>query len=167
MRFHVKLVGKRLRKLDRAWELFQLQDPKTKRSWKLRNFRQFFKFSHHTVHMEHVTIVNVVLKIFGNVCKMGKIFGVLTRAINVLHTVLANHSLTVDVNELNTVVRYRQTNGTFHRMYERCVVGRRRWYHTVSFLELLNRFSSRFCASKLFYNGWSEILERRKKMLMS
>lgn len=69
--------------------------------------------------MEHVTIVNVVVKIFGNVCKMGQIFGVLARAVDILHTVLAYHPLAVDVNELNTVVRYRQTNGTLHRMYER------------------------------------------------
>lgn len=51
--------------------------------------------------------MNVVIKIFGNVCKVRQIFGILGRAVDVLNAMLANHSLTLNVDKLDAVVRYR------------------------------------------------------------
>lgn len=161
MRFLVMLTGRRLRMPDQVWELFQLQVPTRKNinDWVFLSLICFEEISHHTLDIEHMTIVGVVLKIFGDVSKVRQIFCVLTRAVNILHAMLTNNALTLDIDELNADVRYRQTNGSLSRLNKRWVIGRRRWNRSFAFLELLDWFSCRFGASKFFDNGRSEILE--------
>lgn len=119
--------------------------------------------TYHGLHIEDVTIVRVIVAIFGNVCKVWKIFSVLTGAIDIFNAVLTNHSLTFNVDELNSVVRYREANWSLDRMHEWRMVWRTRRYHAISFLELLDRFTSRFCSAKLFNHGRSEVLQWKKR----
>lgn len=75
--------------------------------------------SHHALDIEHMTIVSVVLEIFGNVSKVRQVLGVLARTVDVLNAMLANDSLAFDVDELNANVRYRQTDGSLAGLNKR------------------------------------------------
>lgn len=65
---------------------------------------KYKEFSHHTLDVEHMTIMSVVFKIFGDVSKVWEFFGVLTGTVYVFNAMLANNALALDVNELNADV---------------------------------------------------------------
>ena len=76
--------------------------------WKLSKFFQKIskfiqKSTHHTVNIKHMTIMNIILKIFGNVCKMWKIFGILTRAVDILNAKQTEQEKTFKISKRESI----------------------------------------------------------------